>query len=140
MEGTLQSTVWQDLRTDFTPKDYFNVEDWNYIVGNLRWLKSFCTAGHDDSPLHKQREDIPTLADLNSLAADITRAKKDLFGDKLLHGFTAPKSDYSGIGAEFGAVKLNEICKSLTALHDGVLCFKLCGTAMAGNRIGIIVK
>lgn len=70
--------AWQTPKTDWVSTDYFNIEDYNRIVGNLTELRNLAVIGYKDFDLDKMvvektYSDYIYADEINAIESNLTR-------------------------------------------------------------------
>lgn len=82
--------VWQTPKTNWVASDYFNVEDWNRIIGNIEYIKELCAELYPDFVIaavpYKGHEDFPYARELNDIENNLQAINNNTYplnlGDK----------------------------------------------------------
>ena len=110
--------MWQTPKTTWAPGDYFNIEDYNRIKGNLYALHEIATSAWLEFPFAEMGAD-KTYADISFYADEI-----DLFEDNLdaINNGTCglaigEKKTYEANKVFIGSEELNRIESACLKLH-----------------------
>lgn len=75
--------AWVTPKTDWLPEDFFNAEDWNRIVGNIRYIKSLADKLYPEFSIttmeDKTYRDIPYAREINVIEENIYKIDKNTF-------------------------------------------------------------
>ena len=111
--------MWQTPKTTWAPGDYFNIEDYNRIKGNLNVLHEIAMSAWLEFPFVKMGAD-KTYSDISYYADEI-----DLFEDNLdaINNGTCglaigEKKTYEANKLFIGSVELNRIESACLKLHE----------------------
>lgn len=111
--------MWQTPKTTWAPGDYFNIEDYNRIKGNLDVLHEIAISAWLEFPFAKMGAD-KTYADISYYADEI-----DLFEDNLdaINNGTCSlaigeKKTYEANKVFIGSEELNRIESACLKLHE----------------------
>ena len=94
---------WITPKTDWTPEDYINVEDWNRIVSNLNYLKRSANELYGNIPWKtltdiKAYNDFPNAEEWNNVAENLESLNQNAFaleiGQRTLFYENGPMVDY----------------------------------------------
>lgn len=81
--GGGNNMAWQTPKTNWVPEDYFNIQDWNRIIGNIAHIKEICDRLYDfftiNSIEEKTYSSMMYAKEINALEENIYKINLNTF-------------------------------------------------------------